>query len=67
MKDLLIALAILLILVAVFSHTPQTPPQRDTSGTQTKGESDTVLPGSEDTQYAEPPQSPQTGGWRWFI
>ncbi len=69
MKDLLIALAILLILVAVFSHY-DVRPEGDTAphadGTREQGESDTVIPSDEPTEFVEPPQSPQTGDRWWW-
>jgi hypothetical protein len=63
MKDLLIAIAILFILVAVFSqcYAPpeqETPPDTHGEGTREKGESNTILRGEDDSLYME---SPKTG------
>lgn len=67
MKDLLIAIAILLVLVAVFSHTPHSEPARHADGDDAEGDSNTIIPSDEPVELVEPPQSPQTGGWRWWF
>ena len=66
MKDLLIAVAILLILVAVFSHC-DVRPEGDTAphadGTREQGESEQIEQGKGDNvlQDIPEPPSPQTG------
>ena len=70
MKDLLITIAILLVLVAVFSHY-DVRPEGDTAphadGDDAEGDSNTIIPSDEPVELVEPPQSPQTGGWRWWF
>lgn len=66
MKDLLIAIAVLLILVAVFSHY-DVRPEQDTAphadGTREQGESEHIEQGKGDNvlQDIPEPPSPQTG------
>ena len=66
MKDLLIAIAVLLILVAVFSHC-DVRPEGDTAlyadGTREQGESEQIEQGKGDNvlQDIPEPPSPQTG------
>ena len=68
MKDPLIAIAILLVLVAVFSHTDVQPDApSETHGDNTEGESETVQSDGNNFLQDIPEQSPQTGDrWGWF-
>lgn len=58
MKDLIIAIVIVLTLVAGFSQTAeQDPPDTHGEGFNAQGESETIIIG-DDTELVEPPQPP---------